>query len=94
MNFKLPEPMCYDVMSIAHVFGLLGDLHTRIKKVKYLLRIRDTDQSRLIADATGSITEYLQCAGIAVDKLREQFRVFYGPYSVSGRTQIYVCENV
>uniref|UniRef100_A0A1A9W3A8 Nondiscriminating glutamyl-tRNA synthetase EARS2, mitochondrial n=1 Tax=Glossina brevipalpis TaxID=37001 RepID=A0A1A9W3A8_9MUSC len=69
--------------------ALYNYLYARNKKGKFLLRIEDTDQTRLIAGATESIIEDLEWAGITIDEGPGDFGGSYGPYRQSERNQIY-----
>lgn len=55
---------------------------------KFILRIEDTDQTRLVPGATKSIVEDLQWAGIQIDE-GPSFGGSFGPYIQSERRHIY-----
>ncbi|XP_067645801.1 nondiscriminating glutamyl-tRNA synthetase EARS2, mitochondrial-like [Eurosta solidaginis] len=69
--------------------ALYNYLYARNKNGKFLLRIEDTDQTRLVPGATESLIEDMQWAGIEIDEGPEVGGAF-GPYVQSERVDIYL----
>ncbi|XP_054732812.1 probable glutamate--tRNA ligase, mitochondrial [Anastrepha obliqua] len=69
--------------------ALYNYLFTRNKNGKFLLRIEDTDQTRLVPGATESLIEDLLWAGIQIDE-GPGFGGECSPYVQSERKQIYL----
>ncbi|XP_017482137.1 PREDICTED: probable glutamate--tRNA ligase, mitochondrial [Rhagoletis zephyria] len=69
--------------------ALYNYLYSRNKNGKFLLRIEDTDQTRLVPGATESLIEDLMWAGIKIDE-GPGFGGEQGPYVQSERKQIYL----
>lgn len=70
--------------------ALYNYLYARNQNGKFLLRIEDTDQTRLVAGAQEALINDLQWAGIAIDEGPGKFGGNYGPYIQSQRTNIYL----
>ncbi|CAD7004949.1 unnamed protein product [Ceratitis capitata] len=68
--------------------ALYNYLYSRNKNGKFLLRIEDTDQTRLVPGAAESLVEDLQWAGINIDE-GPGFGGEHGPYVQSERMKIY-----
>lgn len=68
--------------------ALYNFLYTRHAGGKFLLRIEDTDQTRLVPGATERLIEDLLWAGIEIDE-GPGFAGGKGPYVQSQRTQLY-----
>ncbi|XP_055843741.1 probable glutamate--tRNA ligase, mitochondrial [Episyrphus balteatus] len=82
-----PSPTGY-----LHLGGLRTALYNYLfalkNKGKFILRIEDTDQSRLVADASKSIIEDLRWSGIVIDE-GPIVGGNFGPYIQSERLHIY-----
>lgn len=68
--------------------ALYNYLYARNKNGKFLLRIEDTDQTRLVPGATESLVEDLLWAGLHIDEGPE-FGGERGPYVQSQRKKYY-----
>jgi len=68
--------------------ALYNYLFARKNNGKFILRIEDTDQSRLVPGAEDYITESLKWCGISVDEGIHEGGI-YGPYRQSDRKKIY-----
>ncbi|KAH8302693.1 hypothetical protein KR044_009662 [Drosophila immigrans] len=68
--------------------ALYNYLFARNAGGKFLLRIEDTDQTRLVPGATERLIEDLRWAGIEIDE-GPGFEGQYGPYIQSQRTHLY-----
>ncbi|XP_037934094.1 probable glutamate--tRNA ligase, mitochondrial [Teleopsis dalmanni] len=68
--------------------ALYNYLFAKSKKGKFLLRIEDTDQTRLVSGATKLLIDDLLWAGINIDE-GPNFGGNYGPYIQSERLHIY-----
>lgn len=82
-----PSPTGY-----LHLGGLRTAMYNYLfalkNKGKFLLRIEDTDQTRLVADASKSLIEDLQWSGIVIDE-GPTVGGSFGPYIQSQRLHIY-----
>ncbi|KAM7351546.1 putative glutamate--tRNA ligase, mitochondrial [Cochliomyia hominivorax] len=70
--------------------ALYNYLYAKNQNGKFLLRIEDTDQTRLVPGAMEALIEDLQWAGIDIDEGPDTFGGNYGPYIQSQRTEIYL----
>ncbi|XP_065358917.1 nondiscriminating glutamyl-tRNA synthetase EARS2, mitochondrial [Calliphora vicina] len=70
--------------------ALYNYLYAKNQNGKFLLRIEDTDQTRLVPGAMEALIEDLQWAGIDIDEGPGKFGGNYGPYIQSQRTKIYL----
>lgn len=71
--------------------ALYNYLYAKHHNGKFLLRIEDTDQTRLVAGAMESLVEDLQWAGIEIDEgPGSRVQGSYGPYIQSQRTKLYL----
>lgn len=70
--------------------ALYNYLYAKHQNGKFLLRIEDTDQTRLVPGAMEALIDDLQWAGINIDEGPGKFGGAYGPYIQSHRTQIYL----
>ena len=70
--------------------ALYNYLYAKNQNGKFLLRIEDTDQTRLVPGAMEALIEDLQWTGINIDEGPGKFGGTYGPYIQSQRTQIYL----
>ncbi|XP_013104002.2 probable glutamate--tRNA ligase, mitochondrial isoform X2 [Stomoxys calcitrans] len=71
--------------------ALYNYLYARHQNGKFLLRIEDTDQTRLVPGAMESLIEDLQWAGIEIDEgPGSKVKGSYGPYIQSQRTKLYL----
>lgn len=70
--------------------ALYNYLFAKNKNGKFILRIEDTDQTRLVPDAMQRLVEDLKWAGIEIDEGPLNFGGTKGPYVQSERNQIYL----
>lgn len=68
--------------------ALYNFLFAKANNGQFLLRIEDTDQSRLVEDATEQLCKDLEWAGIIPDE-GPAYGGNYGPYLQSERVEIY-----
>lgn len=68
--------------------ALYNFLFARSRGGKFILRIEDTDQTRIVPGATEKLTEMLDWAGIGIDEGPFQ-EGSYGPYLQSNRLDLY-----
>lgn len=69
--------------------ALFNYLFAKSRDGKFILRIEDTDQTRLIEGATEQLCEDLEWAGLVPDEGPGKFGGDYGPYIQSERLEIY-----
>lgn len=72
--------------------ALYNYLFARATKGKFVLRIEDTDQSRLVEGATEQLCSDLEWAGIIPDEGPGKYGGTFGPYIQSERLEIYRTE--
>lgn len=72
--------------------ALYNYLFARATNGKFVLRIEDTDQSRLIDGATEQLCSDLEWAGIVPDEGPGKYGGTFGPYIQSERLDIYRTE--
>lgn len=69
-------------------------MYARHHEGKFLLRIEDTDQTRLVPGAVESLIKDLQWSGIQIDEgPGSKSGGSYGPYVQSQRTQLYLYDG-
>ena len=69
--------------------ALYNYLFAKNQNGKFLLRIEDTDQTRLVPGAMENLVEDLQWAGIEIDEGPLGFGGNHGPYIQSQRNDLY-----
>lgn len=81
------------ILGYLHLGGLRTALYNYLfaksKNGKFILRIEDTDQTRLVKGATEKIIEDLNWSGIHIDEGPNDIGGNYGPYIQSERLEIY-----
>lgn len=70
--------------------ALYNYLYAKNQNGKFLLRIEDTDQTRLVPGAMESLIDDLKWSGIEIDEGPGIYGGSYGPYIQSQRTAIYL----
>lgn len=86
----------FTILGYLHLGGLRTALYNylfaKANNGKFILRIEDTDQSRIIEGATEQLCTDLEWAGIIPDEGPDKYGGSYGPYIQSKRLDIYRTE--
>lgn len=69
--------------------ALFNFLFAKARDGKFILRIEDTDQTRLVEGATEQLCKDLEWAGLVPDEGPASYGGDYGPYVQSERLEIY-----